>query len=138
MHLQDLIEECAVVLKEKGFDASNIPAQLLLIATEAGEALENVKSLDPALETRCTSMRTICTLVERERESAEWGAEFEWFGGELRALHGKNGVMEELADILIRVISMVGANNWTDDFLKALRSKIDYNKLRPYKHGKKN
>ena len=40
----------------------------------------------------------------------------------------------ELADALIRILDMCGANNV--DIGKVVRDKLEYNKTRPYRHGK--
>jgi len=42
---------------------------------------------------------------------------------------------EEMADVLIRVLDLVGA--FTNDFDKVVRAKIDKNKARGHKHGGK-
>lgn len=44
-------------------------------------------------------------------------------------------VAEELADCCIRIFDYCGAKNI--DLQQALLKKIDYNKTRPFKHGKK-
>jgi NTP pyrophosphatase (non-canonical NTP hydrolase) len=50
--------------------------------------------------------------------------------------HGtKDNIAEELADCCIRIFDYCGAKNIELD--KMLRKKIEYNKTRPYRHGKK-
>lgn len=50
--------------------------------------------------------------------------------------HGnKDAVAEELADCCIRIFDYCGARKI--DLEKALLKKIEYNKNRPYRHGKK-
>ena len=50
--------------------------------------------------------------------------------------HGKkNNLAEELADCCIRIFDYCGARKI--DLEKALLKKIEYNKTRPYRHGKK-
>ena len=44
-------------------------------------------------------------------------------------------IAEELADCCIRIFDYCGARNI--DLEKTLLKKIDYNKTRPYRHGKK-
>lgn len=41
---------------------------------------------------------------------------------------------EECADIIIRVLDLAGANNWSIG--EALQDKMEYNKTRPHKHGR--
>jgi len=47
----------------------------------------------------------------------------------------KEAVAEELADCCIRIFDYCGAKNI--DLEKAILKKIEYNKSRPYRHGKK-
>lgn len=50
--------------------------------------------------------------------------------------HGrKEDIAEELADCCIRIFDYCGARNI--DLEKTLLRKIEYNKTRPYRHGKK-
>jgi NTP pyrophosphatase (non-canonical NTP hydrolase) len=47
----------------------------------------------------------------------------------------KDDIAEELADCCIRIFDYCGAKDI--DLERALRKKIEYNKSRPYRHGKK-
>jgi len=47
---------------------------------------------------------------------------------------GKDGVDEELGDCLIRIFDYCGGRGI--DIEAALQKKMEYNKSRPYKHGK--
>jgi NTP pyrophosphatase (non-canonical NTP hydrolase) len=50
--------------------------------------------------------------------------------------HGSDeAIAEELADCCIRIFDYCGANGI--DLEKALLKKIEYNKTRPYRHGKR-
>lgn len=53
----------------------------------------------------------------------------------LRTHAPKEAVAEELADCCIRIFDYCGARGI--DLEEALVRKIDYNKTRPYRHGKK-
>lgn len=56
----------------------------------------------------------------------------------LEAMRGhaaKEDIAEELADCCIRIFDYCGAKNI--DLEKAIFKKIEYNKTRPYRHGKK-
>lgn len=44
-------------------------------------------------------------------------------------------VVEELADVLIRIFDLCGARGY--DLEGAVRRKMDFNKTRPYRHGGK-
>lgn len=48
---------------------------------------------------------------------------------------GEEAIAEELADCCIRIFDYCGARKI--DLEKALLKKMEYNKTRPYKHGKK-
>jgi NTP pyrophosphatase (non-canonical NTP hydrolase) len=50
--------------------------------------------------------------------------------------HGKpEGIPIELADVIIRICDTCG--QYGIDLDRAIRLKMEYNKTRPYKHGKK-
>jgi NTP pyrophosphatase (non-canonical NTP hydrolase) len=49
-------------------------------------------------------------------------------------LTNRKGIEVELADTLIRILDFCGYKNL--DIEGAVREKIEYNKTRPYKHGK--
>jgi len=53
----------------------------------------------------------------------------------MRSHNKKNNLAEELADCCIRIFDYCGSRKI--DLEKALLSKIEYNKTRPYRHGKK-
>lgn len=46
------------------------------------------------------------------------------------------GAVVELADCMIRILDTCEEYGWGADLVHALRAKMDYNKSRPYKHGK--
>ncbi|MFA5144661.1 MAG: hypothetical protein WC723_01450 [Candidatus Omnitrophota bacterium] len=53
----------------------------------------------------------------------------------MRNRHAEAAIAEELADCCIRIFDYCGAKNI--DLEGALLKKIEYNKTRPYRHGKK-
>lgn len=53
----------------------------------------------------------------------------------MRAHGSKDNIAEELADCCIRIFDFCGARKI--DLEKILVKKIEYNKTRPYRHGKK-
>lgn len=131
MELEQIIDNCAATTLSKGFNVKNYPAQLLLMATEVGEALENVWPKDDELVGLCAQLVLFSQKVERLRKQREWSDEWEW------AKRDEN-LLEELADIQIRLASFIGGNDMTDDFMKALVEKMKVNRDRPHLHGKKN
>lgn len=47
------------------------------------------------------------------------------------------GILSEYADVLIRVGDELGRVGRVDEFVRVLEEKMEYNKTRPRKHGKK-
>lgn len=133
MDLNDLIVEVGETTKSKGFNTANWPAQLLLMVTEVGEALENVVPDDPELSKYRTQLLALCSDIELSRKLNSWDGTFYVIGNADRG-----SLLEELADICIRIFSFVYGNRLTPQFLAALREKADFNKQREYLHGKQN
>lgn len=52
-----------------------------------------------------------------------------------RKKEGDDRIVEELADVLIRVFDLCGSRGW--DLEKSVRDKMAFNKTRPYRHGGK-
>jgi hypothetical protein len=46
------------------------------------------------------------------------------------------GAVVELADAMIRIFDTCEEYGWGAELLQAMRAKMDYNKSRPFKHGK--
>jgi len=94
---------------------------LMLIVSELGEALEadrHEKWLKPDIK------------QDYEKQSLSDGDFILWAKN-----HIVGTVEEEIADSLIRIFDLAGTYNIDLDFIVDL--KMRYNKLRPYKHGKK-
>ncbi len=130
MNLRDVIDECGVVAVGRGFDLSQTATQVALVATEVAEALDHVL-LDAPLETRIfvQELRRACREFEVFRQSAENYQDLSLVTDRLK-------LMEELADVCIRVFSYVGGNDRTDEFLGMLLGKMRMNHHRPWRHGK--
>jgi NTP pyrophosphatase (non-canonical NTP hydrolase) len=52
-----------------------------------------------------------------------------------RNSEGDDRIVEELADVLIRIFDLCGSRDWNLE--DAVRAKMDFNKTRPYRHGGK-
>lgn len=101
------------IAKSKGFHENetilnlNVPEKLALIHAEVSEALEAYR--DPDMREQGPIFTDLAT--------------------------GKpEGFTVELADAVIRILDLCGAMNL--DLEGAMRMKAEYNKTRPYKHGK--
>ena len=110
MNIKTLIEESHKTAIEKGWwDKSdrNIPELLALIHSEVSEALE---------EYRETGLEQLDKVWYTSTDKPE-------------------GFTVELADVLIRIADLCGEFNL--DLEDALKTKMEYNKTRPYRHGNK-
>lgn len=128
--MTDIIKECADITKSKGFDTAAHVTQIALIATEVAEALEcvgdsGVLTTDLFKE----ELKMICYKYEQYRKTAKQYTD----RSEVKDLHH---MLEELADVVIRVSSYVGGNGWEEEFNSIMRDKMEKNRNRPPLHGK--
>ena len=125
-----IINECAEITKSKGFDTSAHATQIALIATEVAEALECVTD-SGVLTTDKFVYDTIhrCEQYEQYRKEAKQYTD----RSEVKDLPH---LLEELADVVIRVSSYVGGNGWEEQFNSILRDKVEKNRNRPRLHNK--
>ena len=131
MKLSELIEICGKITVEKGFDTSGHIKQLLLVASEVSEAMENVihgYGIDKRLLNFKQSFMKLMRDFEEERKNNEL---FE----ESYIIAHNNNLSEELADACIRIFSYAYGNKINLE--KAILDKIEVNKKRPMLHGKK-
>jgi NTP pyrophosphatase (non-canonical NTP hydrolase) len=117
-----LNESSKIVLKnnkEKGFDNPNynIGELLMLITSELGEALESHR------KERFSNWQSF------DKDISELG--------ETKAfeLHIKDTFEDEIADAILRLLDLSARLNI--DVEKQINAKVNYNKTRPYLHGKK-
>lgn len=128
--MTDIIKECADITKSKGFDTSQYATQIALIATEVAEALECVSNTgDPTTDYAIRNIEGVCEFFEDYRKRAKGYTD----NSKIIDLHH---MLEELADIVIRVSSFVGGNGWEEDFNTIMRDKMEKNRNRPPLHGK--
>lgn len=114
--LDDLAHEISEIAESKGFwdypefgDAALIPLKIALIHTEVSEALEAHRK--PYDDDDVSSYTNMTPMQEQD-------------------------FSEELADAVIRILDVVGFYG-LDDFGKIMIDKIEKNRARPYKHGKR-
>jgi hypothetical protein len=123
---------CAEITKSKGFDVTQHNSQLLLIASEIAEALENHSvSSNMVINSFHSQFINLMNDFEDYRKRINPN-EFEDYCTVLN----QNQQLEELADAFIRIGSYVSGNGLIDKFLAALLNKISKNKQRPVRHGK--
>ncbi len=109
MTINELVEESHATAVEKGWwpegEGVNIPEKLCLIHSEVSEALESYRKDEPPF----------------------------WYS--LTKVGKPEGIVTELADVVIRIADLCGQNKW--NLLEALEAKMAYNKTRPFRHGDK-
>lgn len=119
MKLADICKEAHRIAREHGWDdpVPSIPEQLCLIHSEVSEALEEYRSDIPT-----ELFRTRYTRADPNSLSDPSKPE---------------GLLSELADVVIRVGHFVDLHGQTDEFMRVLIEKMAYNESRPYRHGNK-
>jgi NTP pyrophosphatase (non-canonical NTP hydrolase) len=91
---------------------ADFPALLALIHSEVSEALEAYRKPEQGYP-----------------DGDAWG----WIGP-----NGKpEGILSELADVVIRIFDLVGALGMGSRFASVLVAKMRYNRTRPHRHGGK-
>jgi len=151
--VKELYKECWEITKSKGFDVSMMPEQIMLIASECAEALAAMRIDEvPAPEASESMLRVVdefrrvmatleairrhkCKVTKLMFTLSSPHADPRLADRDTAELARQN-FLEELADIQIRLASFVEGNGLTDEFLAALRAKMEKNKTRPHKHGK--
>lgn len=130
MEVEQLIATCAKVTRSKGFDTTQHATQILLVASEVVEAMDHVSlSRNFVVDSVAQDVRQAIARLEKFREKTDRHAD------KSRVLHEAE-LIEELADVCIRVFSYIGSNDQQEKFVQILAAKIEKNKHRPVKHGK--
>ena len=121
-YLNRLSTNIAAWRASKGFrtDWGIVPEKLMLVVTEAAEAMEAYRHLTPA------------TLAWLKAHACEKGADFNELPPDQRLRY--ENFAEELADTLIRLLDLTASLGIQIELATAL--KMGHNELRPPKHGK--
>ncbi len=128
MNINNLIELSHSTAKEKGFWDSerNIPELLMLVVSELSEGLEALR------KEHKSNPDTVSSLYNSYLEDP-YPMDAETFKTEFQN-HVKNSFEDEIADTVIRLFDLCGGLGI--DLETHILLKINYNKLRGYKHGK--
>ena len=123
MNIKEIQQEIHKVNVEKGFweDRKNVGEVLMLIVSELSEALEAHRSSRKALVELFDAKS-----IDRT-EAADYQADFE------QCI--KDTFEDEIADTVIRILDM--CEGFGIDLERHIELKLEYNRTRPYKHGKK-
>ena len=123
MNIKEIQQEIHKVNVEKGFweDRKNVGEVLMLIVSELGEALDAHRA-DKQADVEAFDARSI-----DRTEPADYQADFQ------QCI--KDTFEDEIADTVIRIFDM--CEGFGIDLERHIELKLEYNKTRPYKHGKK-
>ena len=95
---------------------ADLPTYLCLIHSEVSEALEAYRTPNPMHD-----------ITDGREDVWAWTRH-----------DGKpEGILSELADVVIRIFDLVGALGMADRFAAVLIAKMRYNRTRPHRHGGK-
>jgi NTP pyrophosphatase (non-canonical NTP hydrolase) len=128
--LEGLAQDAARIGSAKGFDQSMHRTQITLIATEIAEALEHV-SASKSYGVDLASVK----LVQCMEELRQYQRDATDHRDQSR-IGNRAKMIEELADSVLRILTYVGGNGWSQEFAAALMDKNDANRDRPIRHGK--
>ena len=130
--MESYIDRCWRVTESKGFrPQEQIGLQLMLIASEVAEAMQetSVEISDSNLESHTVIFQDILEEFESKRKQVGYIQDN-------TKIINRDNLLEELADVCIRVFSFVGAMELSQEFIEGLNKKIEKNKKRPVLHGK--
>jgi len=132
--MKEYIEECTSITKSKGFEPSNtLGLQCVLIASEVAEAMENLNLgiENEKMQATAVVLQDLLAEFEENRKSTD-------SQDDTRLNHEyTQNFLEELADVCIRVFSLVGDMDLIDEFMDEFELKMQKNRKRQKKHGKK-
>lgn len=121
----------------KGFEHQAIATNLMLIVSELGEALEAHRKNKSA---NLAMFDLKMPIFYRDKDGKIYGEpnmsvqQADAFFKELFERHIKDTFEDEIADAFLRLMDLCG--EYDINIEKHIQLKAEYNKLRPYKHGK--
>jgi NTP pyrophosphatase (non-canonical NTP hydrolase) len=127
--LKKLAKKCHKTTIKKGFKTDCHIKQLLLIGTEVHEAMNNIVINKADYTLRDIVSKYTSLMASFEILRAKYS-----FEENSKIISGGN-LPEELADIIIRVLSYAEGNGINIE--KEVLTKMEVNKGRPFRHGKK-
>ena len=126
MNIQD---KCYEVTKSKGFRLTDYAIQTILIATEVEEALQtiNIKvAASKKLHKQIKRFRKAMIEIEEAR--------YKEYPSDVSQIKDKDNYIEELTDIIIRVLSIMGSMGVNAE--EQIEKKLIKNMSRPKRHNK--
>jgi hypothetical protein len=128
--LEGIAQDAARIGSAKGFDQSMHRTQITLVATEIVEALEHV-SASKSYGVDLASVK----LVQCMEELRQYQRDVTDHSDQSR-IGNRAKMLEELADVVVRVVTEGGGSSWSHEVAAALMDKNDANRDRPIRHGK--
>lgn len=124
IQLNTACEKQHEAILKKGFVQQPVATNLMLIVSELGEACEADRKNKHA--DFIAFREAILRIDARSDSSEKFKSAFE--------AHIKDTFEDEIADAFLRLMDLCGEHHI--DIEQHIRLKAEYNKLRPYKHGK--
>lgn len=110
--IRELCEESAETARSKGFSGQSFPEFVALCHTELSESFEEWRG-----------GKEISHVYYSQAKDSD--------------ARKPEGVLSELADVIIRIAHHVGEHGLTGEFVSVLRQKLAFNRTRAHKHGGK-
>lgn len=119
MKIQDIILSCSESSRKKGFNSSIHMTQVCHIVTGMSEAMEY---LTPSGNKETERLKQI--LIDECKRYAFYQRKAENHS-DISTVCFQDLFLEELAEVVIKISSYVGGNDWSDEFCDILKAKMD-------------